>query len=123
MVDILAYGSHIALAFRIMSCIILLGYCIPLQIREAGVKNGLRKLRLELLLFGLILLFTNVTTMHFLVDQFIHNIVPTKISIRLQLINAFSFLCLSGIGYAIYSTQYTEESKQLHEKIEAAKRR
>ena len=109
------YGTEAGLLFRLLADLMLLLFCIPLQIREATVKNGLRTLRFQLLAFGLILFITNNITIFFLFDVLGKD--QPFINAALQMLNGFAFLLLAVIGFQIYHTQYTEESREHHERI------
>lgn len=110
------YSIPFSIIVRIISCIILAIFLIPLQIKEAEVKNGLRVLRIQLLISGLILFFTNLFSIIFF---FITLDIPQKpLHNSIQTINSLSFLALSLIAQAIYRTQYTDEAKDYHEKID-----
>jgi hypothetical protein len=112
---LLSYGTSFAIVIRILSSLLLLFFCIPLQIKEAGVKNGLRALRLQLLAFGILLFIINGITIWllFTVMKEIQH-VP---NLWLQVINALAFFGIAIIGNRMYHTQYTDEMKEMHEKI------
>jgi uncharacterized membrane protein len=117
MIDFLISNSVlISIILRVISCIILLVFCIPLQIKEARVANGLRLLRIQLLAFGLILFHTNLFSLFFLIDAW--GVEQKPLNASLQIINAIAFLSLALIGNRIYRTQYTEPIKEAHEEIE-----
>lgn len=111
------YATDFSIVLRISSCIILLFFCIPLQIKEALVKNGLERLRKQLLIFGLVLFSTNLMTLYFLLVATLQKTPQKPLNASLQIINAVSFLILSIIGHMIYNQQYDEKSKELHAKI------
>ena len=92
---IIHYGTGISIILRILSSIILLFFFIPLQIKEALVKNGLKKLRLQLLAVGVLTIVTNLLTGYILIvitqtytKQHFDNILA-------QLVNAVASLALS----------------------------
>lgn len=114
------YSIPVSITLRVLSCIILIFFCIPLQIKEAKVANGLRLLRIQLLVFGLILLFTNFVSLIFLFDGL--SIPQRPLNSALQIINAVCFFTLALIGYRIYRTQYTEPIKKAHRKLEKIKK-
>ena len=61
-------ASAISILMRLATGVILLFFVIPLQKKEADVKNGLRTLRKQLLLSGVILLTVNtvITVVYFI---------------------------------------------------------
>jgi len=105
----------LALFLRIISSILLLIFCIPLQIKEAKVNNGLKILRYQLLAFGIILFITNCISMIFLTERFFDNVQDPFSASLLQIINSVAFLLIAIIGHLMYHSQYTEENKKLHE--------
>ena len=109
------YSEPVSVIIRILSLILMLAFCIPLQIKEAGVKNGLRALRIQLLLFGLTLLLTNLFSLGFL--WIIDSSPQRPLNAALQVINALAFLALAVLGHKMYTSQYTEENKMHHEEI------
>lgn len=115
------YSIPFSIIVRVISCIILALFLIPLQIKEAGVKNGLRVLRIQLLVAGIVLFMTNLFSLGFL---FLAMEVPQKpLNAFLQIINALAFLILAFIAQSVYRTQYTDEAKDLHAKIDLAEKR
>ena len=126
MIEQLLYniGFYLSIIFLVLSVTVILIFNIPLQLEEARVKNGLAKLRIQLLLFGLVLLITNFITL-FLLGRFaivvFNNMTIVNFTMQfLLLIYGISHLLLACIGYMIYHQQYTPENKKLHEKIEKA---
>src|SRR5579872_4999923 len=114
MIFLMHYSVAIAVLLRMISCLLLLFFCIPLQIKEAGVKNGLRLLRIQLLSFGVILFLTNLFSLTLL---WLGWGTPQRpINALLQVVNAIAFLLLAVIGHLMYHQQYSEESKSFHEK-------
>lgn len=114
---IIVYGSLIALAFRIGCALELLFFCIPLQIKEAHVCNGLRLLRIQLLFMGIILFITNAITMWFLWTIINAHTHQAFINSLLQVINGIAYFAIAVVGYSMYHRQYTDENKELHEKV------
>ena len=116
-----SYSIPLAILIRIVSCFVLVVYLIPLQVREAGVSNGLRLLRIQLLVAGLVLLFTNIVSIAFLFLALKGEQQP--INDMLQVVNAIAFLVLSIITKNVYRTQYTDEAKDIHDKVDRAEKR
>lgn len=116
------YAPWIAGGLRVFAIIQALMFILPLQIREAKVKNGLRLLRYQLLLFGLILLLINVSSLYFLFHN--TNLLSCYFSCDesispalFQVVTGLAFFSLSMLGFHMYHTQYTDEAKQIHEQI------
>lgn len=116
METLLAYSIPISIIIRIVALLMMLAFCIPLQVKEAQVKNGLRVLRFQLLAFGIILLITNIFSLCFLVLAY--NTPQRPLNASLQILNAIAFYVLALIGHMIYRTQYTDEAKDYHAKID-----
>lgn len=117
--DILAFSIPLSIILRGVALLLMLAFCIPLQIKEVQVKNGLRTLRLQLLAFAIILLITNIISLGFLFLAF--GTLQKLPNAVLQILNALAFYALALIGHMIYRTQYTEESKDLHHQIHTLK--
>jgi dipeptide/tripeptide permease len=116
--NIIQYGAYVAILIRILSTIIIVFQLIPLQIKEANVKNGLRKLRLQLLIVGITLFITNVVSIGLIADS-IMDIVPASIfNALLQILNSLAILIFSIVLYLIYHNQYTPEAKKVHTEVD-----
>jgi len=98
-----------------MAAIIVLFFIIPLQIKQAGVKNGLSMLRKQLLAFGATLFVTNVIAAYFLtrtsIGLYINGGSATFTTSTLLFIFAFAMFLLAVIGHQIYHQQYVLEHK------------
>lgn len=107
---------------RIVTAIIFITYLLPLFIKEAAVKNGLRVLRLELLFTGSIIFLVNTSGLFIILFRYLgHDL--TQITDIVSFFNTFGFLAYALIKLRIYTQKYTPENKALHakfEKIEAA---
>lgn len=112
------YGSIIAIVIRLFSCVILLFFMIPLQYKELRVKNGLRKLRIQLLSIGILLLCINIVRITSLIITFLTRSTPDPLAGLLQIINGIFFVIVSLIGLSMYTSQYSEENIEHHQKIE-----
>lgn len=120
-------GLYLSIVFIALSAIIIIVFNVPLQIREAKVKNGLAKLRIQLLLFGFVLLVTNFVSLFFLAELGIRVfntmiVVNQHMQILLAIYGASHF-ALACIGYMIYHQQYTSKQKELHARIEKIEKR
>lgn len=114
---IIKYGAHIAMAIRIATFFILLLQIIPLQIREAGVKNGLGKLRILLLIMGFSLFVANTIALWLIFFTFQN--LGGSASTRLIQIASALFLLIPAIAlYYIYHQQYTPEAKRVHVEVD-----
>lgn len=119
---IIHYGLTIAIGIRGIAFIILLSQIIPLQIKEVGVKNGLGKLRILLLILGISLFIGNLIAFWLLVF--------TRVSLggsaftRLTQIGTALFLLIPAIVlYLIYHQQYTPEAKKIHNRVDKAEKK
>lgn len=112
---VLQYGTSFAIGVRVLAVVLLLFFCIPLQVKEVAVKNGLRLLRVQLLAFGILLLIVNIVTFILLLN--VMNQSPRLSNSWLQVINALAFFGASYILNRIYRTQYSDDSKELHKQI------
>lgn len=112
------YGTLLAAILRVLSCIELLIFCIPLQLKELRVVNGLRKLRIQLLTFGLVLLIANLVAAYSMLDTFFRHAPETPVMLITQILNALAFNVLAIIGHSMYTTQYSEENLEHHRKVE-----
>ena len=102
---------------RILTAIILLSLVIPLQVKEAQVIDGLKKLRFEMLGSGIIIFLVNTIGLGVVVY---HYLFPTAdlalISNIIFYFNSIGFLIFALIKFNVYHTQYTTENKKIHEK-------
>ena len=114
---IIMYGTGFSVIVRIISCITLLYFYIPLQLKEARIENGLKILRLQLLAFGLILLLINFLTIVTLSSAVIDGVKQAELNVILQVINGIGFLALALIGNNIYTRQYSDEMIGYHKKV------
>lgn len=109
-------GHYIDVISIILRCIALfnfLFFMIPLQIHEAKVQNGLRKLRVQLLIIGIILTLINSLSIVFLFYDIFNLSVITSTGYALRLSNAIAIFILSYCLYIIYHQQYTDEHKEM----------
>ncbi len=102
---------------RLITVFIFLRYLIPLFVKEAQVKNGLKGLRYELLFTGLIIFFVNTTGIFIIVLRYlgVNIVLATNV---VTYFNTIGFLVYALIKLRIYTQRYTPENKLLHEKIE-----
>jgi len=117
------WSAEISFLLRFTALIISLLFVIPLMFREVKVKNGLRRLRIELLLLGIIIVVINMTTMYYLLLIILHDIPQRNVNVYLQLQNAFSHFLIALLLYGIYHNQYSPKNIKRHEKIDRAEKR
>jgi hypothetical protein len=115
---IIHYGTVLSIVLRIISSVTLLFFFIPLQLKEALVKNGLRKLRLQLLAVGVLLFLENILTVYLLLNILLSSSHQQLDNILAQIFNATIAIALSFTFYNIYHFQYSDKQKVLHAKIE-----
>ena len=94
----------ISLIMRVVAIMVTFLFIIPLQLKQAHVKNGLSKLRKQLLymalnLFGIIIVFFRLILTPGSYVFFTHFI---------SIANALAFIGLAYFGYKIYHEQYEE---------------
>lgn len=110
------YGS---IFIQLAAFVVCAFFVVPLQIKEARVKNGLAKLRKQLLLVGIsIALLSLITAIVLSLRFFISGDIARYISIGIVFFHSIGFLIVSATGYKIYHQQYTDEYKLLHKKID-----
>lgn len=114
--------DHLSVIFsiivRVMAGMTLLFFVIPLQTREAGVKNGLRTLRKQLLVSGITIFIINtfgllIYIMRMIVDDGMFRFLTNSLAI----VNSLGFATMAFIKYQIYHQNYTPEQKKKHEII------
>lgn len=111
------YGTIFSLFLRGGAFAICLVFILPLLLRQAGVKNGLRPLRIALLVYGVFTILNNLTSSYLLLDIIQSHVVQKTINLNLQVLNAFFALGYALLGYFMYHFQFTEENVARHEKI------
>lgn len=114
---IMKYGAHLAIVIRFIAFGILLLQIIPLQIKEAGVKNGLRRLRILLLIMGSSLFVANAIALWLIIVTFtpLGGSVYTRL---VQIVSATALLIPAIALYYIYHSQYTLEAKKVHREVD-----
>ncbi len=99
-------------------------YVIPLQVKEARVKNGLAKLRILMLFSGVITILLSALSIIVLsLRFFIDGEVARYTIVSLVLLHSLGFLASSLITRKMYRQQYSEKQKLFHEKIDALERK
>lgn len=120
MEDKFLIGVYIAsIGIHILALIVHGTWVIPLQIKEAGVKNGLKKLRVLFLASGITIMMLSIISILVLSARFF---VPEGQWARyyylaLILFHSFGFLTFSIIKRIMYKQQYSDKQKELHNKL------
>lgn len=110
----------ISICLHVAAGIIVAAFIIPLQFKEIRVKNGLVRLRKQMLTKGVLSLVVVVasvlalTSRYFIPDPNISRYIITT----MILTHAIGTLAKSYIEYQIYHQQYSLESRQMHERID-----
>jgi len=117
-------GIILSIIIRIITSIILLWLVIPLQIKQAQVKNGLKTLRKALLLSGLLLFLIDTVGLIIIVIRPIANSATIKLVIDIaSIINSIGLFSLGILWFLIYKQQFTDKNIKLHEKVEKRKKK
>lgn len=111
----------LAIILHVLAGIVTVAFVLPLQVKEVGVKNGLRKLRVQLLMKGFLALVVIIVSLFALVSRWVlHDGEVLRFAIVLfVLTHAFGVLGKSIIDYLIYHQQYSPQSKKIHADMEA----
>lgn len=114
---------YTATIFSAIAIVVIAFFIIPLQLKEAQVKNGLAKLRVQLLLYGVALVAIDSIMLYFLYRisaqvYFNSQVMPQMTTSVLLFVFSSLHLSLAVIGYMIYHQQYTPEQKQFHAQID-----
>lgn len=104
----------------IVAAVVAGAFVIPLQMKEAGVKNGLNKLRKQLLLkgfldFGMIIIAVSTLLMRYVIHD---QEVLRYLTVTLVFFFSISFLGHVLIDFLTYRQNYTPENKKIHAQIE-----
>lgn len=113
--SIFNYLYLISVLALIIGCFIVLKFVVPLQIKQAGVKNGLKHLRRLLLIQGFTHLITGLIASYYL-GRGAYRILTDGVTISVGnavILGAFCFgyLVLAISAYKIYHLKYIEEQK------------
>lgn len=114
----------LSIILHLLSAFITAGFVIPLQLKQAGVKNGLAKLRKQMVFLGFADLGTSIVsilalTMRFFISDpdLLRYLITTSI-----FAHSFGFFLRAYTFYRIYHQEYSEENKKIHEEIHERKR-
>lgn len=119
--DSLQFLFSVYIVCIIISCATLVNtlfFVIPLQVKKAGVKNGLSSLRHKQLAKGVLSLFMSICTVVILSSRFfINGELIRVLNTLLVLLFTVCWFIKSLIEASIYHTQFTEDQIELHHKI------
>lgn len=109
----------VSIIILLIGILINVAYILPLQIKQAKVKNGLASLRRLMLAQG----FLNLAVGTFLVIAltsrfFMHGEIIRYVAVILVLFISISFFTFTSIWVIMYRQQFTAKQVKLHEKIE-----
>ena len=106
---------YVSLLFCIIAAIKILAFVIPLQVKQAGVHNGLAMLRKQLLMFGIVVFITTSIASVLLFRLTAYVFFPENsidfFTHVLIFIFSLSKLLIAQIGQVIYHQQYVLEHK------------
>lgn len=110
---------YLSIFLHIVALVIALAFVIPLQIKEARVKNGLKKLRKLMLMSGLTIIFLSVVSIIALSIPLVArgSEIARYISVTTVLLHSIGFLIFALIKRQIYREQYSTEQKEFHEEV------
>lgn len=111
------YGISIVLL--VVSILVSVGFVIPLQIGQMGIKNGLVLLRRQLLTKRALGIIGSIIAILSLLSRFIFGNTDFARYVVVSLVFVFSLRDLvdSCIDSWIYHTQYTEKSIEFHRQV------
>lgn len=111
------WGTELSIIIRICGIITVVLFFLPLQIKEAAVKNGLRLLRYELLAGGVLFMLINFPSLYFLFQLMNKSGRQPFTNSSLQLLNAVGYFAIALLLAIIYRQQFTDEAKRYHDKV------
>lgn len=114
----------IAIIIHAIAGVIVFYYIIPLQEQQVGVKNGLIKLRKQMLQKGVLSLIVVVTSILILalrIDPY--GWPPSSYITLLIFLHGIGIFAKTVIDYQIYHSQYSPESKDLHRRIDVIEKK
>lgn len=108
------WGTETALALSIFVFFLMVFMVIPLQIKEALVKNGLITLRRQMLIGGVTISILSLVVLFTLLELVIKQVALPARTEFFQLLNAFSFFILATTYHKIYHQQFSPKQKHIH---------
>lgn len=95
-------------------------YLLPLQIKQARVRNGLASLRRLMLMQGFLNLIVGLVAIASLTSRFfISGDLARYVTVLLVLAFSLGFFTFTTIWVLMYKQQFTNTQKRLHDKIAA----
>jgi len=120
--EIAVWAIVIASIFRVLASIDYLRV-VRFALREVLVKNGLERLRKQLLVSSITLFFINTFGLSLLILRpFTSPEIYQQITNILSILNSIGFWVIGRINVSIYTQQYTPEQKHNHEMIDKLER-
>lgn len=109
----------LSILFYIASFITATFFLVPLQFKQALVKNGLSILRRQMLRKGMLSIFVSLAGVIVLTSRFyVGNEIAQIIIPLFVLVNSFCFFLIVLIGSRIYHYHYTDKNIRLHERLD-----
>lgn len=110
----------VSVILHVFAGILTATFIMPLQAKQAGVKNGLAKLRKQMLFKGFLNLTIIIASIFALTLRFVITDVATLRYMLTTMIalHAIGTTAKAIIDFQIYHQQYSPENKEMHEKIE-----
>ncbi len=119
---IICWGAYTAVVIRVIIALLLIWQIIPLGIKEATVKNGLRQLRFQLLVVQIGLLAADLIAL-WLIFETLEKVKETISTPIIQIISALFLLVPVVALYLVYHNQYTPESREVHRQVDIAEKK
>lgn len=108
-----------AIFFFIISIIVSVSMVLPLVWKQAKVKNGLRKLRYQMLARQMLGVALSITFVFALTSRFfISGDLNRYIIVCMVLLSSLIILCKTLIDFVAYRQQFTAENISFHAKVE-----
>jgi len=115
----------ISIIIYIITVFLDVAFVLPLQAKEARIKNGLTLLRKQLLLRGIVGILVALASISALASRYFpaNTEVIRYIALFFVLVSALGSLVKAIIDYMIYHQQYSDESIKRHQKIAKLEKR
>lgn len=110
----------LCIVIAIATLMVTLFFVVPLQVKKAGVQNGLSVLRKKQLAKGVLSLLMSVITVFVLSSRFfLDGVIARYLNTILILFFTLFWFIREVIESSIYHTQFTADQIDLHRKIHA----